>query len=131
MLKKAKKPRSYYLETIEKGVDGLLALVEQRQTIAEGEEDVGGLAECLGFAPLGVSHRGLESAVAVQDVVPSDTNAGTFTFEEPIIGSERPDEIGGVGGGEFVVETFLPIEVGTEVPSTIRAGKIDSSLYID
>ena len=88
MLKKAKKPRSYYLETIEKGVDGLLTLVEQRQTIAEGEEDIGGLTECLGFTPLCVCHRGLESAVAVQDVVPSDADAGTFAFEEPVIGSE-------------------------------------------
>ena len=66
----------------------LLRLVEQRQAIAEGEEDVGGLAECLGFTPLGVSHRGLESAVAVQDVVPTDADIGTFAFEEPVIGSE-------------------------------------------
>jgi len=66
----------------------LLRLVEQRQAIAEGEEDVRSLAECLGFAPLGVSHRGLESAVAVQDVVPSDADAGTFAFEEPVIGSK-------------------------------------------
>ena len=63
-------------------------LVEQRQAIAEGEEDGGGLAECLGFTPLCVCHRGLESAVAVQDVVPSDADAGTFAFEEPVIGSE-------------------------------------------